>query len=290
MSIEMAERVVAQLAAERRLTGVHLAGGEPTIRLDLLVEVIRMAASAGVCLSYVETNAHWCSDREETEDTLRRLKEAGLPGILVSVSMFHNEFIPFRNSRNCVEAARAVLGWESTHIYLPHMYGILAKMPDDGRHSLEEFVAWAGLEGRPELVAQLYSVIPSGRAVDALRDAFPSRPAHHFRKATCFVELMSTSHFHVDQHGDLFTGLCAGIAPATVEDLHPRIEPGTHPVFSRLIAEGPWGLMKTAQASCGYRARERGYVSKCDLCLDVRDSLYRTGEFSELRPASFYCE
>ena len=288
MTLEMAGRVFRALAGEPRLDSVHLAGGEPTIEMDLLVDIIRLAVKTGVRLSYVETNAHWCTDRPSSEEGLRRLKAAGLPGVMVSVSMFHNEFIPFRNTRNCVEAAREVFGTGGTFLYLPHMYGILAQMPDDGRHTLDEFSRWAGIADRPDVLAALYQVIPNGRAVRALRSSYTARRASSFRGRNCLGELTSTTHFHIDQNGDLFTGLCAGLAPATIENLHPEVSQGTHPVFHRLASEGPCGLMRMASEGHGYREREDGYVSKCDLCLDVRGVLHETGEFPELRPASFY--
>lgn len=288
MSLERADRIFEALAREPHLQTVHLAGGEPTLRMDLLVEVIRLARRRGVRLSYIETNAHWCSGPAAAREGMRRLKEAGLPAILVSVSMFHNEFVPFRHTRNAVEAAREVFGPDRTHLYLPHLYEILSRLPDDGRHSLTEFCRWAGIEGRPEVLARLYSVIPAGRAVDALRDCWPARSAAAYRGRDCFGDLMGTAHFHVDAGGRLFTGLCAGLAPATVENLHPEIRPETHPVFHRLLTEGPWGLMSLAAERHGYRERPEGYVSRCDLCQDVRGHLYRAGAYAELQPGSFY--
>lgn len=288
MSLERADRVFAALAEEPYLQSIHLAGGEPTLRMDLLVGIIRVARRRGVRLSYVETNASWCTDPETAREGMRRMKEAGLPGLLVSVSMFHNEFVPFRHTRHAVEAAREVFGPARTYLYLPHLYEILARMPDDGRHSLAEFCRWAGIEDRPEVLARLYSVIPAGRAPRALRKCWPARPAAAFRGKTCLEDLTGTTHFHIDPEGRLFTGLCAGLAPASVEDLHPEIRPGTHPVFHRLLTEGPCGLMDLAVERHGYRERPEGYVSRCDLCQDVRGHLYRTGEYPELRPGSFY--
>jgi hypothetical protein len=288
MSAETIERAMRMLADEPRLSGVHLAGGEPTLRLNLLVAAIEMAGAFGVGLSYVETNGHWCTSPELAEEGMRRMKEAGLPAVLVSVSMFHNEFVPFRSTRNCVEAARKVFGHGSTCVYLPHLYALLAKMPDDGRHTLEEFCSWAGIADKPEALAELYYVIPNGRAATALAASFASRPASDFRGQTCFADLMSTSHFHIDHHGDLFTGLCAGLAVATIDDPHPYIDEYTQPIVRLLMAEGPLGLMAMAQSTHGYEQRERGYVSKCDLCLDVRDHLFATGVYAELRPAEFY--
>jgi MoaA/NifB/PqqE/SkfB family radical SAM enzyme len=288
MSVAMARKVFAALRREPALSSIHIAGGEPTLRPELLEEVIRLAREMGIPVAYMETNASWCCDREGARRNLTRWKDAGLPAILVSVSMFHNEFVPFRHTRICVETALDVFGPNGVILYLPHMYELLSRMPDDGTHSLEEFCRWAGLMNRRELIPRLYQVIPSGRATQALRECYRTRPAAHFRGETCLSELLSTSHFHIDQHGDLFTGLCAGLAPASVKDLHPVISEVTHPAFFRLCLEGPYELMGLASRQFGYREREDGYVSKCDLCFHVRKHLQETGAFPELRPAAFY--
>jgi hypothetical protein len=284
----MAGRVFGALQKESSLRSLHLAGGEPTLQMDLLVELIRMGVGMGLPIEYVETNAFWCKDRERVRSEMERLRDAGLPAILISVSMFHNEFVPFTYTRNCAEVAQSVFGPGGVILYLPQMYALLSRMPDEGKHSLEQFISWAGIEGNRGVIPQLYRVIPSGRAAEALRDCYQLQPAEIFRKETCHADLFSTTHFHIDHHGNLFTGLCAGIAPAGIEDYHPEIRPDSHPVFWCLSEDGPFGLMTVACDQHGFQAREEGYVSKCDLCFDVRRFLAQTEMFPELCPAAFY--
>ena len=59
------------------------------------------------------------------------------------------------------------------------------------------------------------------------------------------------------------------------------------PVLKHLIAEDMEGLLHFAQDH-GYRESEEGYISKCDLCLDVRTHLVSQGDFPELAPKAFY--
>lgn len=287
MSMAMAERVFTALSQEPQLQAIHIAGGEPFLRVDLLEEVVRLAREMGIPIEYVETNAFWCADPRKTRDTLQRLKDAGLPGILISVSMFHNEFVPFKRTRNCVEAAEEIFG-RRVMLYLPQMYQLLSQLPDGEPRSLEEFCEAVGLPAGSRRVPELYHLIPAGRAPDALRAYYDTCPAHQFRHERCKDSLLSTTHFHIDHHGDLFTGLCAGLTPATVDNLHPTVTEQTNPIFCMLCADGPYGLMEMATDEYGYELRDDGYVSKCDLCLHVRTHLQATGEFAELRPAEFY--
>jgi hypothetical protein len=289
MSMEMAERVFAALRREPHLQSIHLAGGEATLRFDLLVETVRLAASAGLPLAYLETNAHWCGDREETREKLTRLLEAGLPAILVSASMFHNEFVPFVRTRNCVEIGREVFGQGGVLVWLPHLYAALGGMPgEEETRSLPEFCDQFGIPRWSPQIPELYGVIPGGRAPEALRRCYRPRTAEAFRGERCAAEIFSTTHFHIDHQGSLFTGLCAGLAAGDVLDLHPRITVEEFPVLRRLADRGPWGLAEMASEVSGLTPDDAGYVSKCDLCYRVRRHLFAQNGFRELRPADYY--
>jgi hypothetical protein len=290
ISLDTAEKIFAALQKEPRLHAIHIAGGEPTIKWPLLVDVIRLAAKMKVPVEYMETNASWCGSRATTQDKMEELRDAGLRAILVSVSMFHNEFVPFSSTRNCVELAQQVFGHENTLLYLPHMYEMISSLPGDGKHGVEEFCRHHGIKPGSSALLRLYDIVPSGRAISALRPCYQSRPAGSFDGQSCSAELLSTTHFHIDHNGDLFTGCCAGIMPATVPDLHPAISAESHPVFHTLCTRGPVGLMETAGEPNGFKPRREGYASKCDLCIHVREHIRETGKFRELRPAYFYRE
>ncbi len=285
----MVEHVCAALAREPLLHSVHLAGGEATLRFELLLSLVRVAVKYDVPLSYLETNASWCADREETRDRLLQLKSAGLPALLVSASMFHLEFVPFVNTRNCVEVGHEVFGSDNTIIWLPHTYRLLAQLPDERRTwSLPEFCHHFGLELDDSRLPGLYQVIPGGRAPEALRNCYERRPPEAFRHDRCNGELFSATHFHIDLYGNLFTGFCAGLAAGTVDELHPEITPERFPLTNTLCEKGPYGLSDLAIHEHGFTPRQDGYVSKCDLCYNVRQYLHETGSFEELRPADYY--
>ncbi len=289
MTLETAERVFSALAKEPMLDSIHLAGGEATLRFDHLVDTVRLAVDMGVPLSYVETNAGWCADREETRSKLTRLREAGLPAILVSASMFHNEFVPFAYTRNCVEIGREVFGYGGVIVWLPNMYEMLSKMPGENEtHGLREFCEFFGLEQWDSRLPRLYGVIPGGRAPEALQKCYTLRPAEAFRAERCDGEIFSTTHFHIDLYGNLFTGFCAGLVAGTVDNLHPEITPESFPLLHTLVEKGPFGLMEMASRQYGFTPRDAGYASKCDLCYDVRKHMYEKGEFEELRPGDYY--
>jgi len=287
---DTAGRIFEALAREPELTGIHLAGGEPTLRLDRLVDILRLAVRRGIPIDYVETNGSTCRDAAAAESIMRQLYEAGLRGILISASMFHNEFIPMEATRNAVRAAEAVFGAHRVYVYVASVYAQLQAM-GDGTRPLSEYMRRMGWGDDYSRLPAHYPVIPGGRAATALRRCFTPQPASSFRSLNCRADLRSTRHFHIDPHGYLFTGLCPGVVSATAEDFHPVITPATHPVFAMLSEGGPCRLMDEAGAGIGFQPRLEGYVSKCDLCLQLRTALARAGRFpEELKPVAFYGE
>lgn len=289
MSLEMAENILVALAQEPMLESIHLSGGEAALKMDLLIDVIGLARKHGVPLSYLETNGAWCLDAKRAEEGFRKMRDAGLYSVLVSASMFHNEFIPFERTQTAVQAASEVFGTQNVLVWLPNLYQALGRLGDFGEtRTLEEFSEKVGLSDSPEQLPQLYSVIAAGRAARALRYCYTPRAAAHYRHAKCMRELMSTSHFHIDLHGNLFTGLCPGIAPGSVDELHPSIDKDSAPVFYTLCEGGPHALMKMATRDFDFEEAPEGYVSKCDLCQEVRRFLLGKPGYEELRPLEFY--
>lgn len=289
MDLDLADRVLHELSRERRLSGIHLAGGEAGLQQNLLQDVIKLAVKRGVPLDYLETNAAWCRDRDETREGMVRLREAGLPAILVSASMFHNEFIPFTYTKNAVEVGREVFGYGNVIVWTPQLYEMLSQLPEpDKTRPLSEFCRFAGIPRDSRQLPNLYGIIPGGRVPQGLGSCYPAKPADAFSGANCAGEIFSVTHFHIDPEGYLFTGFCAGLVAETVEDFHPEIKEETKPLLHLLSEEGPYGLMQMAQDNYGFEPDPEGYVSKCDLCFQVRKCLLQEKKWPELAPEDFY--
>lgn len=75
--------------------GVHFSGGEPFRNFDLLLELTDMAHRLEIPTTFVETNGYWAMSDTTTRQKLRRLKDAGLDGILISANPFILEHVPF---------------------------------------------------------------------------------------------------------------------------------------------------------------------------------------------------
>jgi hypothetical protein len=86
-------------------------------------------------------------------------------------------------------------------------------------------------------------------------------------------------------------GYCGGISLGQWKELDALVSEGIdldeHPVLRFLIAEDMRELFRLAE-DFGYRESREGYVSKCDLCLDLRRHLVSNGDFEALNPKEFY--
>ncbi len=283
---ETAARIFDALAEERRFCSLHFAGGEATMQMDLLVDLIAMASRKRIPLEYLETNAYWCDDLDDTRRQFERMRAAGLPCVMVSASMYHNEFVPFRNTQTAVRAAEDVFGPSGYFVYPGHLYRLLAQLPGDGRRRLDAFCEQLGIAPKSAELHRLFPLIPAGRPLQALPEFYDEQPACEFEGDACVSRLQSPHHAHIDLYGNLFTGSCCGISPGTVEDFHPTITPEQHPIFTTLCTEGPCGLIPLAEErGCELKS---GYLGKCDLCFQLRKHLHAGGDFPELRPACFY--
>ena len=130
-----------------------------------------------------------------------------------------------------------------------------------------------------------------GRAARQLRCYYPTYPAQRFFNEPCRPTFLRDWHNHFDNYGNLMPGYCGGISLGPWHELDRLTEEGIdldqQPVLRFLVAEDIQGLFRFAQGQ-GYQANQAGYLSKCDLCLELRKHLVSVGHFTELQPTEFY--
>ena len=130
-----------------------------------------------------------------------------------------------------------------------------------------------------------------GRAACQLRSFYPTYPASTFFNEPCRPAFLRNWHNHFDNYGNLIPGYCGGISLGSWRDLDALTKEGidleTHPVLRFMVAEDVRGLLHFA-LDFNYQEFGGGYLSKCDLCLDIRRFLVTQGDFEELGPQGFY--
>jgi hypothetical protein len=266
--------------------GLHFTGGEPFINFDLLLNAVHIADEFEIPSTFVETNCFWCRSDKITREKLNHLKSAGLRGILISVNPFYAEYVPFERTERCIKISREVFG-HNVIVYQMEYYNLFKQLGIRKRIPLANYLA---LVQRKSLAGEI-ELFLMGRAVVQLKDMYPSYPARHFFGQSCVPPFFREWHNHLDNYGNIMPGYCGGISLGDWHQLDDLIEDGMdldkRPVLGFLIAENMRGLFDFAN-ELGYRELEAGYISKCHLCIDLRNYLLSRKDFIELRPLEFY--
>lgn len=267
--------------------GLHFTGGEPFLNYRLLLRAVELAEEYGIPSTFVETNSFWCARREVVEERLERLRGAGLEGILISVNPFLVEYIPFERIELAVELATEIFGW-NTMIYQVEFYRQFKHIGLRGTMRFEDYLERLGIEG-----LRWAELIPMGRACYMLRHLFKKYPAKFFFDENCASSLLRSWHAHIDNYGNYMTGYCGGISMGDARRLDELVEDGVdldeRPILGMLIKGSLGELYEFAVKNFNYVERPDGYISKCDLCIDIRRHIAsQTSEFPELAPRQFY--
>jgi len=266
---------------------IHIGGGEPFLNLSGLKMVVETCRSAGVRIEYVETNSSWCTDMNSACEILSSLKERGLSALLVSMSPFHNEHIPFFKVKGVIDACNAlnigVFPWISD------FYSEMDAFDDRKTHPLSEYEHRYGSDYLVELPSR-YWVHPGGRALKTYSRIFGLRP---YEETLCSNqggcrELLDASHFHFDLFGNYISGLCSGLS-VHHSDLGNTIPPEKYPFLHILFHQGVSGLFELVSNEYGFKP-SMGYISKCHLCFEIRRYLVmeKGVKAREFQPYGFY--
>lgn len=272
-------------------SSVHLGGGEPLLRPERLGEILGIAGNVGVTIEYVETNSSWFKDLESAQSILIDLRKKGLKTLLISISPFHNEYIPFYMVKGVIESCKKT----GINIF-PWVNGFIKDLSEfdmNKTHSLKVFEEKFGKDYLLKVLNR-YWIHMGGRALNTFRPILDQKTAQQIieeNSGGCAQELSDTSHFHIDLFGNYIPGLCSGLSIAT-KDLGKPLQENRYPIITTLVHSGIKGFYELAQKEFGYSPDRHGYINKCDLCTEIRTFivLNNFGDFDELRPKEFYTE
>ncbi len=268
---------------------IHIGGGEPLLRPDELIQVIETASRSNINIDYVETNSSWFKEPDTAETTLSKLRKAGLRTLLISISPFHNQYVPFFKVKGVLEACRQsgikIFPWISEFLQ------DLSEFDPQKTHSLDEYSEKFG-DGYLTGILERYWIHMGGRALELFRPVLPKKPLEQIiveNSENCAPELSDTNHYHIDLFENYIPGLCSGLAIAT-QDLGRPLTKEHYPLLTTLFNTGIKGLLKDAQKFYGFTPVQNGYINKCDLCTEIRAFLVQQNfnQFLELNPKEFY--
>ncbi len=264
---------------------MHIGGGEPFLNRKGLLEAVRAATETGMHIEYIETNSSWFADEERAIDYLQAIKEAGVSKILVSISPFHVEYIPLEKVLGvisaCQKAGIDIFPWTSRYL------SMFSRLDPGKRYTLNELEAIFG-SGFTRDIPKRYWIHPGGRSIRQFFSKGQPLTELIYRNKKGCMELLDTTHFHIDHFGNYIPGLCAGIT-LKAADLGRALGKGEYPITNILVESGIKGLYEYA-CSLGLEIdKEREFGSKCALCNEIRLFLVKKGlHTAELGPREYY--
>ncbi len=267
---------------------IHIGGGEPLLQPDRLAEVLDLARETKMTVEYVETNSSWFQTHDDACRILEKLAEKGLQTLLISISPFHNEFIPFAKVKGVIHACRqtgmSIFPWVADFI------DDLDAFDETCTHTLEEYEQRFGKRYRQTLL-QRYWISMGGRALDTFTRFPPQKTIEQILSQNpggCF-ELAEVSHFHIDPYGNYIPGLCSGLSLQR-EDLGSPLTSKDYPILSRLYEQGIREFLAYAAKEYGFRPSQAHYGLKCELCYEIRRFLVVEKDIhsQELQPREHY--
>lgn len=265
--------------------GLHFTGGEPFLNFELLSKAVTIARELNIPSTFVETNCYWCSDDKKTREKLLLLKESGLQGILISVNPFYLEYVPFERTERGIRHALEIFG-KNVVVYQLEYYFRFKKLGIAGTISMEDY-----LKEQSDSLTENVEMFLMGRAVSRLKHLYPKHPADSFLGMPCNPPFLRNWHNHFDNYGNYMPGYCGGISLGSwrnMDKLHQKgIDLDSHPVLKFFVEQDFKGLLQFAKGF-GFQEIKEGYISKCDICLDIRKYLLTKKEFDELKPKEFY--
>jgi hypothetical protein len=88
------------------LTAVGYSGGEPLLYYDKLKTLAGYVFHKYELAAVISTNAYWAKTPTKTREIIQVLYNIGLRFILISVDDFHQEYIPLKRVKNCLDVSR----------------------------------------------------------------------------------------------------------------------------------------------------------------------------------------
>jgi hypothetical protein len=212
--------------------------------------------------------------------------------LLVSISPFHHQHIPYR----CIEGVMAACRETGIGIFpwIAEFGNDLAAFGPDLTPSAKDYTEKFG-EDYFQGVLRRYWIHMGGRALTTYGALLPTLGHEGILQenpGSCARELSDTSHFHIDLFGNYIPGLCAGLA-IDMADLGKALPDGKYPLIEALAQKGIGGLLELAAGQHGFQPAPAGYINKCHLCTHIRAHLHgRDGRrlWPELAPDGFYAE
>jgi len=268
MDVRDARNYLTEAVKVADLKSFMVFGGEPMLYPTEAIAIFKKAQQLKIPSIDMLTNGIWGRDKETAERLAKKLKNAGLNTLGISVDAFHLEHIPLECPRNAaqasLEAAIEKVTWNVAVIESLNGANHYDKMT---AHILKELEP-VGIE------AHIHKVVAAGRALQTI--------PQYFQK----TRLDGPCEGETPMENTLTNPQCLTIEPSGSVNICWHLSIGNaretplsrviseydwqrNPLIRTLVEEGPMGLLERQKSRAG-RFDKSKCVNKCHLCVEVR--------------------
>lgn len=271
MDVRDARNYLTEAAGVADVESFMVFGGEPMLYPTRAIAMFKRAQQLNIPRIDMLTNGVWGKDKKTAERLAKRLKNAGLNTLGISVDAFHLEHIPLEYPRNAAQAslleAIEKVTWNVAVIESLNGANHYDKMTV---HILKELEP-VGIE------AHIHKVVAAGRGVQEIPQYFQKNRLDGPCEGETPMEntLTNPQCLTIEPSGavDVCWHLSIGNARKTpLSQIISRYDWQKNPVTKTLVEEGPMGLLKLQKAFA--RSFDKSeYINKCHLCVEIRKQL-----------------
>jgi len=253
-SVNVVKRLVERYAVDSVMTF----GGEPLLFADTVCKIHAASRDCGIPKRQLITNGFFTKDEHKIDEVAQALFASGVNDILLSVDVFHQEFIPLEP---VVAFAEALLKYNAPSLRVQPAW--VVNESADNPYNAETKRLLMLFNDKSIRTNQGNSIFPSGNALKHLGEYFTT-PGKVDLSIPCgsmpYTErLDEVSSFGINPNGDV--NLCSitigNIYKTDVLDIVDRYDPYSIPAWRAVLDGGVPELLRYAESQ--------------SLCVDISD-------------------
>jgi hypothetical protein len=271
---DAAVTAVKSLAERHTVTSVMTFGGEPLLFADTVCKIHTVARDCGIPKRQLITNGFFSKDSQTIDDTAKALCISGVNDVLLSVDVFHQEFIPVEPVMMFTEA----LLRHNTPSIRVHPAWVVNE-ENDNPYNTETKRLLKLFTDKGILTSTGNNIFPSGNALKHLSEYFSAPPEELDLSALCgsapyTSRLDEIDCIGINPNGDV--NLCSitigNVYDDDVLNIVDNYDPYSNPVWCAVLSGGVAELMRYMEAQ-GVTVDINDCRSACGVCRKVMAAL-----------------
>jgi MoaA/NifB/PqqE/SkfB family radical SAM enzyme len=265
---EKAISLIAELSKYYSIKSVMTFGGEPLLYADTVCAIHRAAKAYGIPKRQIITNGYFSKDNNRITAIAKALKDSGVNSLLLSIDVFHKEYIP-----------------------LEQVYTFAKALHDEGIEGLKLHPAWVvdrehdncynkETETCLKYFSKLGIAISDGNNIFLAGNAAKYLSEFYERKAIDLgircgespytTRLDDIKGISVNPNGDIVicSFVIGNIYHENITQIINHYNPYENPLMSALLNGGVKALMQLAEIN-GVTIDISQYYSACSVCNDI---------------------